>query len=79
MSDTLFCYCCRTHHPKEQMRRFATRSGERWRCLRSIEAARAKPGERDAFGRQQSEINRLSTSQMAERMRMPPHLKYCLP
>ena len=39
MSDMLFCYCCRTHHPKEQMRRFTTRTGQRWRCLRSIEAA----------------------------------------
>ena len=46
MSDTLFCYCCRTHHPKEQMRRFTTRTGQRWRCLRSIEAARSNPGER---------------------------------
>lgn len=78
MADTLFCYCCRTHHPKEQMRRFATRQGERWRCLRSIEAARAKPGERDAFGRQQSAINRQAASRMAERM-LAPNRKFCPP
>jgi hypothetical protein len=35
-----------------------TRRGERWRCIRSIEAARNNPDERDAFGEQQSELNR---------------------
>ena len=70
MSDKRYCYCCRTHHPAEQMRRFATRNGERWRCLRSIEAARGQPGERDAFGRRQSELNRLAATQMAERVAM---------
>ena len=75
MSDKLFCYCCRTHHPKDQMRRFATSKGKRWRCLRSIEAARGQPGERDAFGRRQSELNRLAASQIAERMVMP-HLRH---
>jgi hypothetical protein len=78
MSDTLFCYCCRTHHPKEQMRRFTTRSGQRWRCLRSIEAARSNPGEREAFGRRQSELNRLAASRMAERVAML-HLNLCQP
>jgi len=78
MSDTLYCYCCRTHHPKEQMRRFKTRTGERWRCLRSIEAARARPDERDAFGRHQSELNRQSATRMTEQM-LAPNLKYCLP
>jgi hypothetical protein len=68
MTDTLFCYCCRIHHPKDQMRRFATRHGERWRCLRSIEAAGRSRGERDAFGRQQSYLNRLAASELAERM-----------
>jgi len=78
MSDTVFCYCCRTHHPRAQMRRFATRTGERWRCLRSIEAARRDSSERDAFGRRQSEQNRLAASRMAERVAML-HLKHCPP
>ncbi len=78
MSDTLFCYCCRTHHPRAQMRRFATRAGERWRCLRSIEADRRDSGERDAFGRKQSEQNRLAAAQLAERVAML-HLKHCPP
>ena len=78
MSDTLYCYCCRKHHPKAQMRRFMTRTGERWRCLNSIEAARARPDERDAFGRRQSELNRQTAVRVAERM-IAPNLKYCLP
>ena len=78
MSDTLYCYCCRTHHPKAQMRRFTTRTGERWRCLSSIEAARARLDERDAFGRQQSELNRQTALRLTERM-LAPNLKYCLP
>ncbi len=69
MSDMLFCYCCRKHHPREQMRRFTTRSGERWRCLRSIAAARSHPGERDAFGRRQSEQNRQAAVHVAEQNR----------
>lgn len=60
MTETLFCYCCRVHHPKEQMRLFPTKQGYRWRCIRSIEAAACSRRERDAFGRQQTEINRES-------------------
>lgn len=58
MPETLFCYCCRVHHPKEQMRRFSTRAGYRWRCQGSIEAAMRSIDERDAFGRRQTIINR---------------------
>ena len=68
MTDTLFCYCCRIHHPKDQMRRFATRQGERWRCLRSIRAAQGSLLERDAFGRQQSSLNRQAAIETAERL-----------
>jgi len=68
MMETLFCYCCRIHHPKDEMRRFATKRGERWRCLRSIRAAQGTLGERDDFGRRQSSLNRLAASEMAERM-----------
>jgi len=68
MTEKLFCYCCRIHHPKDEMRRFVTKRGERWRCLRSIRAAQGSLGERDAFGRQQSSLNRLAASEMAERV-----------
>lgn len=67
MPETLFCYCCRVHHPREQMHSFRTRHGFRWRCQRSIDAAKCSIGERDAFGRLQTEINREANQQMAER------------
>jgi hypothetical protein len=66
MTDTLFCYCCRVHHPSDQMRRFSTRHGDRWRCLRSIEAAGRSRRERDAFGQRQSDINRAMAKRAAE-------------
>jgi hypothetical protein len=31
MSETAFCYHCRTHHPKEEMRLIDTKAGKRWR------------------------------------------------
>ena len=70
MSDMTFCYCCRVHHPRDQMRLFPTGKGERWRCLRSIAAARSDRDARDAFGRGQSEINRRATIAQAERLAM---------
>ena len=73
MTDMLFCYCCRVHHPRDQMRRFATRHGERWRCRRSIAAAGLGIDERDAFGRRQSKLNRLMATELAERV-ATPHL-----
>lgn len=66
MSEMQFCYCCRVHHPKVEMRRFATRTGVRWRCLRSIEAAMQNIEARDSFGCRQTEINRDLSRCMAE-------------
>lgn len=66
MTEMLFCYCCRVHHPKSQMRPFKTKLGERWRCIRSIEAAAGNRRERDAFGLQQTEYNR-EDARLAER------------
>ena len=66
MTDTHFCYCCRVHHPKEEMRLFPTRQGYRWRCVRSIEAASRSRTERDRFGQQQSAINREAAQRAAE-------------
>ena len=51
VSETAFCYHCRAHHPIEEMRMIATRSGKRWRCIRSIEATHGTRATRDAFGR----------------------------
>lgn len=66
MTELLFCYCCRVHHPKALMRLFATRHGQRWRCLRSIEAATGNRRERDAFGQRQTEINHEAASHAAD-------------
>lgn len=57
MAETIFCYCCRLKHPKDQMRLYPTKRGPRWRCLRSIEGASRSIAERDAFGQQQTVIN----------------------
>lgn len=67
MSEMIFCYCCRVHHPKDQMRLFHTKLGYRWRCIRSIEAAACSRRERDAFGQQQSANNREDSRRIAER------------
>lgn len=66
MTETQFCYCCRVHHDKNLMRLFPTRHGQRWRCLRSIEAATSNRQARDAFGQAQSLINREAARQAAE-------------
>lgn len=71
MSETRYCYCCRVHHPSELMRSFETRHGVRWRCLRSIEAARSSVEQRDLFGRRQSEINLSLTRHHQERLIVP--------
>lgn len=68
MTEMLFCYCCRVHHPKDQMRLFPTKLGDRWRCIRSIEAAASQRPVRDAFGRQQTEINREASRHAAQRL-----------
>lgn len=66
MPETLFCYCCQKHHPRDQMRRFPTRTGDRWRCQKSIEAATRSIDERDSFGQRQTEINREASRRSAD-------------
>lgn len=58
MSDTLFCYHCRSYHPKEEMRRIDTKGGKRWRCIKSIMATKQGRQAREAFGLQTSAINK---------------------
>lgn len=67
MTQKVFCYHCRVHHSPEQMGRFQTKAGPRWRCLRTIAAAQRGIEERDAFGRTQSEANRTDARLAAER------------
>ena len=57
MANTAYCYYCSREHPKDEMRQIATKGGPRWRCVKSIEATRKGVAERDAFGKQVTEIN----------------------
>ena len=68
MPEMLFCYCCRVHHPRDQMHSFRTRQGLRWRCQRSIDAAKCSASERDAFGKEQTEINKEAAQEAAKRV-----------
>lgn len=65
MSDTAFCYHCRTHHPKEEMRLIDTKAGKRWRCIRSIEATKKGRLEREAYGRQVTAMNKAEAQRKA--------------
>jgi hypothetical protein len=56
--ETIFCYHCRTHHPKEEMRLLVTKTGKRWRCLKSIEATKQGKAAREAYGKQMTEANK---------------------
>lgn len=58
MSDQVFCYHCRRHHPADQVTQVCVRGVKRWRCRRSIALSRASSAARDAFGNAVSEVNR---------------------
>lgn len=57
MSDTIYCYHCSRSHPREEMRHIHTRTGARWRCIKSIQATKRSVAERDAFGKKVTAIN----------------------
>ena len=40
------------------MRQIETKSGRKWRCIKSIEATRISSAQRDAFGKTVTTINR---------------------
>lgn len=65
MADTLYCYHCRTYHPREEMRQIDTKGGKRWRCIKSIEATKRSAAEREAFGRQMTAINKAEAQSKA--------------
>lgn len=67
MSDTVFCYHCRRHHPLADVMLFETGKVKRWRCRQSLSLARRSIGERDAFGRAVSESNRNACARAAMR------------
>ena len=55
---TRYCYHCRTHHPVEEMKLLVTKTGSRWRCIKSIEATKAGREARDAFGKRVTADNK---------------------
>lgn len=58
MSDTVFCYHCRRHHPVAEAILIETGGVKRWRCRRSIALARRSVAQRDAFGQATSAAKR---------------------
>lgn len=60
MHQTAYCYHCGVYHPIEEMRQIYTKGGKRRRCIKSIVAAKAEISQRDAFGRQMTEMNKAS-------------------
>lgn len=58
MPQTAYCYHCGKHQPIEEMRQLVTKTGKRWRCLKSIEATKQDRKAREAFGRGVTELNK---------------------
>jgi hypothetical protein len=62
---TAYCYHCGKHHPIEEMRQLATKTGKRWRCIKSIEATKQGRTERDAFGKRVTANNKSESQSKA--------------
>jgi len=72
MTDRVYCYSCKIHHPRDEMQRLHTSRGLRWRCKRSLMAAQTSIQERDDFGRRQTEINREKARKLVEQSLVLP-------
>ena len=55
--ETIYCYHCGRHHPREEMRQIETKGGKKWRCIQSIQATKKNSTQRDAFGKTVTAIN----------------------
>jgi hypothetical protein len=71
MPSTIYCYHCRAQHSPDQMRLVVSKTGKRWRCIQSIEAAKKGRKEREEYGRQVSASNK-AEAQAKIRMRSNP-------
>jgi hypothetical protein len=65
MTETAYCYHCRIHHSKAEMRQIIQKGLKRWRCIKSIEATRKSRAEREAFGRSVTEMNKSEAASKA--------------
>ena len=71
MSDSVYCYHCGVRHPSEEMRQVSTRGGLRWRCIKSIQAARLGAEARASFGKSTTAINKASAQSIKSRLPNP--------
>jgi hypothetical protein len=65
MSDTVYCYHCRRHHPADEVTRVESRGVKRWRCRQSISLSQRSIDQRDAFGKAVSLLNQASCAKPA--------------
>ena len=68
-----FCYHCRRYHPSHEVLLVDTRSGQRWRCLKSISGSKGSKEDRDAFGRMTHQANQDSAWR-----KIPRSLPHCV-
>jgi|GEM_PF-2964979 hypothetical protein len=57
-AENVYCYHCRTSHPKTDMRQIVTKTGKRWRCQQSLDAIKSSKKERESFGKKVTEANK---------------------
>lgn len=72
MTET-FCYHCRRYHPNHEMALIETRTGRRWRCVRSLSARRESIDQRNEFGRSVTASNQAGSWRQSA-----PSLPHCL-
>ena len=65
-TETVYCYHCRLRHPREEMRLIETKTGKRWRCIKSILATKRGREAREAFGREVTAINKAEAQSKAK-------------
>lgn len=63
--ETAYCYHCGKHHPIEEMRQIFTKTGKRWRCIKSIDATKVNRETRDAFGKRVTADNKAQSQSKA--------------
>jgi len=67
MTELVFCYHCRRHHPADEMTLLENRGVKRWRCRASLSLGRRSIAKRDAFGKAVSQMNRISCAMASAR------------
>ncbi|HEX5394411.1 MAG TPA: hypothetical protein VFW68_14095 [Rhodocyclaceae bacterium] len=60
-----YCYHCNTRHPESEMRLIESKTGKRWRCVKSIEASKKPKEDREAFGKKATEQNKAESAARA--------------